>query len=214
MKNLVPIVALLAAGVLAGAGCSSLKVVEGSTTPPKWAIDPSTATNYDADAYIYASGISTYSVVLEEGINDARHDAIRKIAERVGVAANDIYRADRTDKRGTIQTGMPNLPQVIFNSRGAVQTSRVLDSKNTRNPAAMHESQTRIHGIDEALLSYSVWQYGPSWWARLWYGDTALRFYDVYVLMRCPREDFEHAVQVERLADGTPVEPAPADGNK
>jgi hypothetical protein len=210
MKNLVPVVMVLVAGALAGAGCSSLKVVEGNPTPPKWVVDPSAVTNYDADAYVYASGMSTYSIVLEEGINDARHDAIRKIAERIGVAADDIYRTDRVDKRGNVQTGMPNLPQVIFNSRAAVQTNRGVDSKNTRSPAAMHVSQTRIHGIDQAMLSYSVWQYGPSWWARLCYGDTALRFYDVYVLIRCPMDEFEHAVQMERQADGTAGALAPA----
>jgi hypothetical protein len=194
--------AALTLGVMAGAGCSSLKIVEGNLTPPKWVADPSLSTNYDARAYIYASGISTYSSILEEGINDARHDAIRKIAERAGVDADDIYRSDRTDKRSTVQSDMPNVPQMIGNSHAAVTVSRRLDSKNTRNPQATHTSQTRLHAMDEALLTYSVWQYGPSWWARLWYGDTAIRFYDVYVLMRCPKAEFESALEKERRMDG------------
>ena len=201
MKTLSLVCMTLGACALAGTGCSSLKIVEGNLAPPKWVADPSVITNYAPNAYIYSSGISTYSSVLEEGINDARHDAIRKIVERVGVAADDIYRTDRDEKRGISQSGMPNVPQIIDNSRAAVRAHNTLESKNTRTPEATHVSQTRLHGIDQELLSYSVWQYGPSWWARTWYGDTALRFYDVYVLLRCPRDEFEAAMDKERRND-------------
>lgn len=204
MRKLSLAVLMLAGAACGLTGCSSLKIVEGSLTPPKWVVEPSLSTNYDGDAYIYASGISTYSIILEEGINDARHDAIRKIAELVGVAAQDVYRADRVDKRGTTQLNMPNVPQVIDNSRAAVRVGNTLDSKNSRTPQAMHVSQSRLHQIDQAILAYSVWQYGPSWWARTWYGDTAIRFYDVYVLMRYPRTEFENAVKRERSLDDVP----------
>lgn len=204
MKNAWMIGWMLSACVLAGSGCSSLRVVEGSVAPPEWVADPSLATNYDANAFVYASGISTYSTILEEGINDARHDAIRKIAERAAVAADDVYRSDRTDKRTTVQSNMPNVPQLIDNSRAAVRVGNNLDSKNTRNPQATHTSQTRLHEIEEAIVTYSVWQYGPSWWARMWYGDTAIRFYDVYVLLRCPKKEFETVLEKERKLDGIP----------
>ena len=39
-------------------------------------------------------------------------------------------------------------------------------------------------------------------WARYWNGDTALRFYDVYVLLKCPKAEFEDALKKERSADG------------
>ena len=201
MKTVSLVCMTLGVCALAGTGCSSLKIVEGNLAPPKWVGDPSAITNYEPHAFIYSSGISTYSSVLEEGINDARHDAIRKIVERVGVAADDVYRTDREEKRGLSQSGMPNVPQIIDNSRAAVRAHNSLDSKSTRTPEATHTSQTRLHGIDQELLSYSVWQYGPSWWARMWYGDTALRFYDVYVLLRCPRDEFEAAMAKERKVD-------------
>jgi hypothetical protein len=204
MKYLLANLTALTVCVLVGSGCSSLKIVEGNLAPPKWVADPSLASNYNANTYVYASGISTYSTILEEGINDARHDAIRKIAERAGVAADDIYRTDRTEKRTTVQSDMPNVPQIIDRSHAAVQTSSRLDSKNTRTPQATHTSQTRLHQMDEALLTYSVWQYGPSWWARMWYGDTAIRFYDVYVLMRCPKSEFDTVLETERKLDGFP----------
>ena len=190
--------------------CSSLKIVEGSLAPPKWVADPSLATGYDSTNYIYASGICTYSLVLEEGINDARHDAFRKLAERAGVAADDVYQSDRNDKYISSQSGMPNVPQIIDNSHKAVQTSGKVETKTTLTPKAMHTTQTRLHDVDQAILCYSVWQYGPSFWARYWNGDTALRFYDVYILMRCPREEFEAAIRKERVADGYEVAPAPA----
>jgi hypothetical protein len=198
----------LTACLLVGSGCSSLKIVKGNLTPPEWVADPSLATNYDANAYVYASGISTYSTILEEGISDARHNAIGKIAERAAVAADDIYRSDRTDKRSTVQSNMPNVPQIIDNSHAAVRVSNRVDSKNTRNPQSTHVSQTRLHQIDEAILTYSVWQYGPSWWARMWHGDTAIRFYDVYVLMRCPKHEFDAALEKERKMDGLIDAPA------
>ena len=193
-----------------GTGCSSLKVVEGTLAPPKWVADPTLAPNYDATNFVYASGLCTYSLVLEEGINDARHDAIRKLAERTGVAADDTYQSDRTDKQTKTQTGMPNLPQMFENSHKAVQTSGKLESKTTLSPKATHTTQTRLHDVDQAQLTYTVWQYGPSFWARFWYGDTALRFYDVYILMRCPREEFDAAVRKERAVDGYEIAPAPA----
>ncbi len=193
---------VLAACAMVGSGCSSLQIVEGNLAPPKWVADPSLATNYDANAYVYASGISTYSSILEEGISDARHDAIGKIAERAAVAADDIYRSDRMDKRSTVQSDMPNVPQMIGNSHAAVGAGNRVDSKNTRNPQSTHVSQTRLHQIDEAILTYSVWQYGPSWWARTWHGDTAIRFYDVYVLMRCPKSEFDAVLEKERKMDG------------
>lgn len=197
--------AILATSVVSGlAGCSSLRVVEGNLAPPEWVADPSLATNYNGEAFIYASGIATYSYLLEDGIYYARHDAIRKIAELVGVAADDVYRVSRIEKRGATQMNMPNVPQMIGNSHAAVRTGNSVDSKDTRTPQATHTSQTRLHQIEEAILSYSVWQYGPSWWAKLWYGDTALRFYDVYVLLRCPRAEFENALKKERQLDDTP----------
>jgi len=195
---------VMAAGTFAGAGCSSLKVVEGGMAPPKWVADPALASNHDPTNFVYASGISTYSLVLEEGINDARHDAIRKIAERAGVAAEDVYKVDRADKRGMTQTGMPNLPQVIQNSHKAVDVEGRVESKTTLSPQATHTTQIRLHEVDQALLCYTVWQYGPSWWARFWYGDTAIRFYDVYVLMRCPKTEFEAALQRDRSTEVVP----------
>ncbi|MEI6787392.1 MAG: hypothetical protein WCL49_02820 [bacterium] len=185
-----------------GAGCSSLKVVEGGIAPPKWVAEPALASNYDATNFIYASGICTYSLVLEEGINDARHDAIRKLAERAGVAASDVYQTDRTDKYSSSQSGMPNVPQIIENSHKAVQTSNKVESKTTLSPKAIHTTQTRLHDVDQALLCYTVWQYGPSMWARYWNGDTALRFYDVYVLLKCPKAEFDNVLKKERNADG------------
>jgi hypothetical protein len=183
-------------------GCSSLKVVEGGIAPPKWVAEPALASNYDATNFVYASGICTYSLVLEEGINDARHDAIRKLAERAGVAASDVYQRDRTDKYSASQSGMPNVPQIIENSHKAVQTSSKVESKTTLSPKAMHTTQTRLHDVDQALLCYTVWQYGPSMWARYWNGDTALRFYDVYVLLKCPKAEFDNVLKKERSADG------------
>jgi hypothetical protein len=200
----------LAIMVAMGFGCSSLKVAEGTLAPPKWVADPSLSPGYDSTNFIYASGICTYSLVLEEGINDARHDAIRKLAERAGVAADDVYQTDRNDKYTSTQSGMPNVPQIIDNSRKAVQSSGKVETKTTLTPKAMHTTQTRLHDVDQALLSYTVWQYGPSFWARYWDGDTALRFYDIYILMRCPREEFEAAVRKERTVDGYDVTPAPA----
>ncbi len=191
-----------------GTGCSSLKVIEGNVAPPKWVTDTSLASNFDPTNYIYASGMSTYTLVLEEGINDARHDAIRKLAERAGVTADDVYRASRSDKYSSTQTDMPNVPQVIQNSRKAVQTSGKVETKTTLTPQATHTTQIRLHDVEQALICYTVWQYGPSFWARSWYGDTALRFYDVYVLMRCPKAEFEAALKKERLSDGYEVSPA------
>ena len=200
----------LAIVAVMGSGCSSLKVAEGTLAPPKWVADPSQSPGYDSTNFVYASGICTYSLVLEEGINDARHDAIRKLAERAGVAADDVYQTDRNDKYTSTQSGMPNVPQIIDNSRKAVQSSGKVETKTTLTPKAMHTTQTRLHDVDQALLSYTVWQYGPSFWARYWDGDTALRFYDIYILMRCPREEFEAAVRKERTVDGYDVTPAPA----
>jgi len=187
-------------------------VVEGDIAPPKWVANPSIITNYNPNLFIYASGISTYSLVLEDGINDARHDAIRKIAERVGVAADDIYRSDRMDKRTSSQRDMPNVPQMIYNSEKAVDVNNSLESKRTRSPQALHSSQTQLHEIDQTLLSYTVWQYGPSFWAKYFYGDTAMRFYDIYVLMQCPRTEFENAVRVEKKYDAMPdaIRPTPS----
>lgn len=190
-----------------GTGCSSLKVIEGNVAPPKWVADPSLASDCDSTNYIYASGMSTYTLVLEEGINDARHDAIRKLAERTGVMSDDIYRVSRSDKYSSTQMGMPNVPQLIQNSHKAVQTSGKVESKTTLTPQATHTSQIRLHDVDQALICYTIWQYGPSFWARSWYGDTALRFYDVYVLMRCPRAEFEAALKKERTSDGYDIAP-------
>jgi hypothetical protein len=206
MKNIYLLAIMLALGV--GSGCSSIKIIEGSVTPPKWVADTSLASNCDPTNYIYASGMSTYTLVLEEGINDARHDAIRKLAERAGVAAEDIYRTSRSDKYSSTQAGMPNVPQVIQNSHKAVQTTGKVESKTTLTPQATHTTQIRLHDVDQALICYTIWQYGPSWWARSWYGDTALRFYDVYVLMRCPKSEFEAALKRERAADGFEAVPA------
>lgn len=194
----------LAGIVMTGAGCSSLRVIEGSPIPPKWVADPAVAPNYNPTSFVYASGISTYSLVLEDGISDARHDAIRKIAERVAVAADDTYRTDRTDKRSSTQKDMPNVPQMIYNSRAAVDTSSGAESKQTRNPQARHVTQTRLHEMDQALLSYTVWQYNPSFWAKYIYGDTVIRFYDVYVLMQCPRTEINAVLQLERKLDALP----------
>lgn len=216
MNKMVSGIAALALMALAGSGCSSLRIVQGSIAPPKWIPDPSVLAGTDTNTFIYASGISTYNMVLEEGINDARHDAIRKIAERVGVAADDVYRTDRTDKINNTHTDMPNASQVIFNSHKAVSTGSKVETRKTRNPQATHVSQTRLHGMDEAQLCYSVWQYGPSLWAKMIYGDTAVRFYDVYVLMRCPRIEFDRAIRAELQQDaeyGIPTAP-PAANNK
>lgn len=191
-----------------GTGCSSVKVIEGNVAPPKWVTDISLASNCDPTNYVYASGMSTYTLVLEEGINDARHDAIRKLAERAGVTADDIYRASRSDKYSSTETGMPNVPQIIQNSHKAIQTSNKVETKTTLTPQATHTTQIRLHDVDQALICYTVWQYGPSFWARSWYGDTALRFYDVYVLMRCPKTEFEAALKKERTNDGYEVAPA------
>jgi len=209
MKNMFMGLLSISVALMMGSGCSSLKVVDGTLAPPDWVANPAEIEGYDTTNYVYASGICTYSLVLEEGINDARHDAIRKLAERAGVAADDVYQTDRSDKYSSTQAGMPNVPQIINNSHGAVQTSGKVESKTTMNPKATHTTQTRLHGVDEAALTYTVWQFGPSFWARYWDGDTALRFYDVYVLMRCPRAEFEAAVRKERTADGYDLEPTP-----
>lgn len=204
------VICLLAISFIAcvGAGCSSVKIIEGNVAPPKWVLDPSLAPNSDTTNYVYASGMSTYTLVLEEGINDARHDAIRKLAERAGVAAEDIYRASRSDKYTATQVGMPNVPQIIDNSHKAVQTSGKVEAKTTLTPQATHTTQIRLHDVDQALISYTIWQHGPSLWAKMWYGDTALRFYDVYVLMRCPKAEFEAALKKERTTDGFDLAPA------
>ncbi len=197
MKKILVFTVALTLAAVAGSGCSSLRIVQGSVAPPKWVADPSILSGADSNAYIFASGISTYNMVLEEGINDARHDAIRKIAERVSVAADDIYRTDRNDKLSSTHTDMPNAPQAIFRSHKAVGTDSKVETKKTRNPQAVHVSQTRLHGMDEFQLCYSVWQYGPSLWSKMIYGDTAVRFYDVYVLMRCPKAEFDRALRSE-----------------
>lgn len=194
---------------LSGTGCSSLRIVQGSVAAPKWVAEPTLVSGCDTSEYVYASGICTYSMVLEEGINDARHDAIRKIVERVGVAAEDVYRTDRNDKHGYTHTDMPNASQVLFSSHKSVDTSSKVETRKVRNPQATHTSQTRLHGMDEVILCYSVWQYGPSFWAKWIYGDTAVRFYDVYVLMRCPKSEFERALRAE-LEQESPVAPPPA----
>lgn len=213
MKKLLAWTAAIALAGLAGSGCSSLRVVQGSVAPPKWVADPAILTGVDTNAFIFASGISTYNMVLEEGINDARHDAIRKIAERVSVAADDIYRTDRNDKLSSTHTDMPNTPQVLFNSHKAVSAGSKVETKKTRNPQATHVSQTRLHGMDEFQLCYSVWQFGPSLWAKTIYGDTAVRFYDVYVLMRCPRAEFERALRSELSQENSAVLPEAAQSN-
>lgn len=202
MKNKWMGLIALAMVAVMGGGCSSLKVIEGNVAPPEWVSEPALASVYDPTNFIYASGICTYSLVLEQGINDARHDAIRKIAERAGVTADDVYKTERSEKYSSTQNGMPNVPQIIENSSAAVQTSGKVDSKTTLTPQATHTTQIRLHDVDQALLCYTVWQYGPSMWARYWNGDTALRFYDVYVLMRCPKAEFDAAVRKERVADG------------
>ncbi len=195
----------IACAVLASAwmltGCSSLRVIEGSVTPPKWVADPASVTNYAPAQYVYASGISTYTLVLEDGINDARHDAIRKLVERVAVAADDTYKTDRSDKAGISQTGMPNIPQAIMNSGKAIDVTQAAETRKTRSPQATHVSQTRLHGVDEDQLSYTVWRYRPGLWSRMFGNDTAVRFYDVYVLMRCPVAEFDSAVKTERKWD-------------
>ena len=205
MKNKLVGLFVLAVVASLGAGCSSLKVVEGSVAPPKWVAEPTLASTYDPTNYVYASGICTYSLVLEQGINDARHDAIRKLAERAGIAADDVYKTERSEKYSSTQNGMPNVPQIIENSGATVQTSGKVDSKTTLTPQATHTTLIRLHDVDQALLCYPVWQYGPSMWARYWDGDTALRFYDIYVLMRCPKAEFDAAVRKERTSDGYEV---------
>ena len=205
MKNKLVGLFVLAVVASLGAGCSSLKVVEGSVAPPKWVAEPTLASTYDPTNYVYASGICTYSLVLEQGINDARHDAIRKLAERAGIAADDVYKTERSEKYSSTQNGMPNVPQIIENSGATVQTSGKVDSKTTLTPQATHTTLIRLHDVDQALLCYTVWQYGPSMWARYWDGDTALRFYDIYVLMRCPKAEFDAAVRKERTSDGYEV---------
>ncbi len=209
MKHSFVSIVLFAVIAITGAGCSSLKVVEGNLAPPKWVSDPTLSSNYDVTNYVYASGICTYSLVLEEGINDARHDAIRKLAERAGVTADDIYKTDRNDKYTATQSGMPNVPQIIENSHRAVSARGKVETKTTLTPQATHTTQIRLHDVDQAILCYTVWQYGPSLWARYWNGDTALRFYDIYVLMRCPKIEFDAAIRKERTADGYEL-PAPA----
>jgi len=214
MKRIALISLVVTGLALAGAGCSSLRVVEGNLAPPKWVADPALATNYDAEAYVYASGISTYSMVLEEGIQDARHDAIRKIAEQVAIAADDIYRSDRVEKRGIVQENVPNVPQSILRSRKAVdRISSSVDSKKTNSPQATHATQTRLHEVEQAQLKYAVWHYQPSMLARLFGGDTAVRFYDVYVLMRLPKSEFDSAVHTEKKLDTVP-EQAPVEDPK
>ena len=205
MKNKLVGLFVLAVVASLGAGCSSLKVVEGSVAPPKWVAEPTLASTYYPTNYVYASGICTYSLVLEQGINDARHDAIRKLAERAGIAADDVYKTERSEKYSSTQNGMPNVPQIIENSGATVQTSGKVDSKTTLTPQATHTTLIRLHDVDQALLCYTVWQYGPSMWARYWDGDTALRFYDIYVLMRCPKAEFDAAVRKERTSDGYEV---------
>lgn len=209
MKNSFISIVLFAVIAITGAGCSSLKVVEGNLAPPKWVSDPALSSSYDATNYVYASGICTYALVLEEGINDARHDAIRKLAERAGVTADDIYKTDRNDKYTSTQGGMPNVPQIIDNSHRAVSAHGKVETKTTLTPQATHTTQIRLHDVDQSILCYTVWQYGPSLWARYWDGDTALRFYDVYVLMRCPKIEFDAAIRKERSADGYEL-PVPA----
>lgn len=201
MKKTLCLAASALSLALLASGCGSLRVVEGSLTPPAWAADPSTATNYDASAYVYASGISTYCVVLEDGISDARHDAIRKLVERVGVAADDTYRTDRTDKRGNSQSGMPNIPQIIMDSSRIEDIAQGVDDRQTRTPSATHVSQTRLHGVEEAQIVYTVWRYRPGLWSRLSGTDNAVRFYDVYVLLRCPVAAFQDALENERKWD-------------
>lgn len=213
MRKSIIVPLALAGVVLAACGCSSLRVIEGTAAPPKWVADPSSSPNYTPGTFVYASGISTYSLVLEDGINDARHDAIRKIAERVAVAADDTYRTDRTDKRSATQKDMPNTPQMIYNSRAAVDVGSGTETKQTRNPQARHVTQTRLHEMDQALMTYTVWQYGPSFWARWIYGDTTVRFYDVYVLMRCPKTEFDAVLQAERKLDALPDTIRSASGN-
>lgn len=213
MKKALTVAATLVIAALAGSGCSSLRVVKGSAVPPDWMANPAVLPAADTNAFVFASGISTYNMVLEEGINDARHDAIRKIAERVSVAADDIYRTDRNDKLSSTHTDMPNTPQTFFNSHKAVGTSSKVETKKTRTPQATHVSQTRLHGMDEFQLSYTVWQYGPSLWAKMIYGDTSVRFYDVYVLMRCPKTEFERALRLESELEA-PAAVGPAEGSR
>ena len=204
MKKTISVVGLTLALAALGSGCGSLRVIEGNLTPPAWAANPAVATNYNPTSYVYASGISTYCVVLEDGISDARHDAIRKLVERVGVAADDTYRTDRTDKRGNSQTGMPNIPQLIMDSSRIEDIKQSVDDRQTRTPTATHVSQTRIHGVEEAELVYTVWRYRPGLWSRLSGNDNAVRYYDVYVLMRCPVENFQQALDADRKWDANP----------
>lgn len=200
MKHMFYLACTALALALFATGCGSLRVVEGDLAPPKWVTDYATVSNYNPTAYIYASGISTYTMVLEDGINDARHDAIRKLVEQIGVAADDVYRTDRTDKDSIDQTGMPNIPQAIMNSKD-VDMNRALEARKSRTPQSTHVSQTRIHGIEANQLNYTVWCYTPGLWSR-WFGnDTLTRFYDVYVLVRCPHEDFDNAVKADRKWD-------------
>jgi hypothetical protein len=198
MKKMISLLCTALALVLGATGCSSLRVTDGSLNPPEWVTDYAAASNYNPAAYVYASGISTYSVVLEDGINDARHDAIRKIVEQIGVAADDTYRTGRDDKRKMIQTGMPNIPQAIMNSGKSVDVTQAVEARKNQTPQATHVSQTRIHGIEASQLAYSIWRYRPGLWSRLFGNDNAVRYYDVYVLIRCPLAEFENAVKTEK----------------
>jgi hypothetical protein len=201
MKNTLCLTFAALALILFGSGCGSLRVIEGSMAPPAWVTDYSMAADFDPKAYVYASGMSTYAVVLEDGINDARHDAIRKIVEQIGIAAEDTYRTDRTDKQGVTQTGMPNIPQSFMNSGAAVSAGQTVEARRSRTPHATHVSQTRIHGIESSLVGYTVWYYTPGVWSRMFDADTAVRYYDVYVLIRCPRAEFENAVKTDKKWD-------------
>ncbi len=201
MKNMFCLACTALALALFATGCGSLRVIEGNLTPPKWVTDYSAASNYNPSAYVYASGISTYTMVLEDGINDARHDAIRKMVEQIGVAADDVYRTDRMDKSNVNETGMPNIPQALMNASKAVDITQAMEARKSRSPQSTHISQTRIHGIEASLLNYTVWCYTPGLWSR-WFGnDTLMRFYDVYVLVRCPRDEFENALKTDKQWD-------------
>ncbi len=196
---------VLSAALCWTTGCSSLRVVQGSPNPPPWLTEPSAAADYQADRFVYASGMATYCLTLEEGIQDARHDAIRKLVERIGVAADNVYRTDRMKQETRSQSGMPNMPQMLLNSRRAVKdiSGRVND-KATTAPQAFHVSRSRVHGIEEQALQYTVWRYRPSLLARWLDGDTAIRFYDVYVLLRCPVEEFNAAIELDRRLESLP----------
>ena len=86
----------------------------------------------------------------------------------------------------------------------AVDVTQAVDARQSRTPTATHVSQTRIHGVEEAQLVYTVWRYRPGLWSRLSGNDNAIRFYDVYVLMRCPVADFKQALDTERKWDANP----------